>query len=107
MSGDPNVVNDVHSRLNPTRVADVVRPRDSDELRSAVRLAADRRLRLSVCGGRHAMGAQQFGTDTLLIDTTLMSNLLRLDTAGGLAEFQAGATWPTVIDALLAAQKGA
>src|SRR5258708_3097942 len=70
------IVNDVHSRLNRTRVAEIARPRDGDELRAAVRAAAERGLRLSVCGGRHAMGGQQFGTDTLLVDTTAMSRLL-------------------------------
>ena len=38
----PQVVNDVHSRLNPTAVAGIARPRDVDELVQTVRFAADR-----------------------------------------------------------------
>src|SRR5688500_1271616 len=88
------IVNDVHSRLNPTRVAGVVRPRDVDELRDAVRSAAERGSPLAVCGGRHAMGAQQFATDALLLDTTSMNRAIRLDPQRALLEMEAGADWP-------------
>lgn len=63
------IVNDIHSGLNPTRVAAVERPRTLDELRALVRREARRGRALSVAGGRHAMGAQQFGSGTVLIDT--------------------------------------
>src|SRR5258706_8303365 len=105
MKAAETIVNDVHSRLNPTRVIGIVRPRDITELQAAVRDAAVKGVRVSICGGRHAMGGQQFGSDTILIDMTRMSRLLRLDTQNGIAELQAGAVWPGVIDALLSAQK--
>src|SRR5688572_3855130 len=92
----PLIVNDVHSRLNPTRVAGVVQPRDTDALRAAVRSAAERGSQLSVCGGRHAMGAQQFGTDTLLIDTTSLTRVISFDPNLGLLEMESGADWPAV-----------
>ena len=62
------VVNDVHSRLNQTRVAAIVQPSSPGELRRAVHAAAGRDAQISLAGGRHAMGGQQFRTGSLLID---------------------------------------
>ena len=53
-------LNDVHSQLNPTTVECVERPRTLDELKRCVAAAKARGLRISVAGGRHAMGGQQF-----------------------------------------------
>jgi FAD/FMN-containing dehydrogenase len=96
---DELVVNDVHSRLNRTVIADLVRPRDVGELRAAVQSAAERKMSLSVCGGRHAMGGQQFGDGTILIDTTSLAQLIRFDPEAGLIEMEAGAQWPAVVRA--------
>src|SRR3954453_4994142 len=100
------LVNDVHSRLNATTVAEVVQPRDVDELCAAIRSAADRGLRVTVAGGRHAMGGQQFGTDALLIDTTSLTRTHAFDAECGLIEMEAGAEWPDVIRATPDAQPG-
>jgi len=62
------LVNDIHSQLNPTRVLGVLQPRSVEEVQSIVRSARKNRKVISVAGGRHAMGGQQFGTDTLLLD---------------------------------------
>ena len=104
----PNVnVNDVHSRLNETAVAEVVRPADPDALRAVVKDAGVRGLPVAIAGGRHAMGGQQFCTGGLLIDTTAMSRPLALDADRGLLEIEAGAMWPAVIEATHALQPGA
>ena len=92
-----NVVNDVHSRLNATRVHQVVQPRDPDELCRAVRAAAEQHFSVSICGGRHAMGGQQFAADSLLIDTTGLTRVVRFDSDAGLIEIDAGADWPLII----------
>lgn len=105
MSGDC-LVNDVHARLNATRVAEVARPRDVDELRAAVRSAADRNLPVAIAGGRHAMGGQQFVTGGLLIDTRSMNRVVGFDAERGLIEMEAGADWPAVIAATHAFQSG-
>ena len=63
------IVNDVHSRLNETRVAAIATPHSVAEVQQVVRRAAKDGRAISIAGGRHAMGGQQFGTDTLLIDT--------------------------------------
>ena len=97
-------VNDVHSRLNATRVAEVATPRDVDELRAAVRSAAERGLPVAVAGGRHAMGGQQFCAGGLLIDTAALRRPISLDAERGLLEMEAGARWPEVIAATHALQ---
>ncbi|HSJ24707.1 MAG TPA: FAD-binding oxidoreductase [Longimicrobiales bacterium] len=99
-----HVVNDVHSRLNATRVAGIAAPRDLDQLVAAVRQAAARRLPVAVAGGRHAMGGQQFCEGGLLIDMRLMDSVLGFDPERGLMEVEAGAMWPKVIEATHALQ---
>ena len=61
------VVNDVHSRLNETRVQRVETPDSVEAIQAIVRQARNERRAISIAGGRHAMGAQQFGTDTEMI----------------------------------------
>jgi FAD/FMN-containing dehydrogenase len=101
------LVNDVHSRLNPTHVREIVAPADLAELGAAVDRAVRAGQTLSIAGGRHAMGGQQFGTDTVLLDTRSLKRLLALDSERGLVEVEAGATWPELVDQLLRAQNGA
>lgn len=100
------LVNDVHSQLNPTRVRRIVCPRSLDELQTAVRQAAAESCAISIAGGRHAMGGQQFGTDTVLIDMRGMNRLLRFDKASRTVDAEAGIYWTELIDALTAAQNG-
>jgi FAD/FMN-containing dehydrogenase len=97
------LVNDVHSQLNPTRVRRIAKPSSVDALRALVR---DER-QLSICGGRHSMGGQQFGTDTVLVDTAGLDRVLAFDSERGLLEVEAGIQWPALIDAYLKRQAGA
>jgi FAD/FMN-containing dehydrogenase len=53
-------VNDAQSQLNSTRVKHVVTPESVDDLKSALLKAKEHKLFISVAGGRHAMGGQQF-----------------------------------------------
>ncbi len=76
-------VNDIHSRLNSTCVQEIIRPAGIDDVRTAV-LRAGRELAdggggLAICGGRHAMGAQQFASGGLLLDMTGMNRAIDLD----------------------------
>jgi FAD/FMN-containing dehydrogenase len=106
-AGRPSViVNDVHSRLNATPVARVARPRGLDELAAAVGRARDDGAAVSVMGGRHAMGGQQFAADSVLIDTTGMDRVLAFDPERGLITVEAGIQWPALMTYLLAAQVG-
>jgi FAD/FMN-containing dehydrogenase len=100
------LVNDVHSQLNPTRVLRILQPRSLEEVQSIVRSARKDRKAISVAGGRHAMGGQQFGTDTLLMDIRKLSRVLRLDREKGILEAEAGIEWPELIDGYLNLQNG-
>jgi len=100
------LVNDIHSRLNPTRVLGVSKPRSLDEVQSIVRNARKDRKIISIAGGRHAMGGQEFGTDTLLIDIRKLNRTLNLDPKNGILEVEAGIEWPELIDGYLALQNG-
>ncbi len=102
----PVVVNDIHSQLNAVRVERVVRPESLAGLRWAIREAAAQQRGISITGGRHAMGGQQFGAGTILLDMTGMTRVLGFDPDRGLIEVEAGIQWPDLIDYLLRVQAG-
>ncbi len=100
------MVNDVYSQLNATRVHRVVRPDSVEAVHDAV-LAARREGRaVSVAGGRHAMGGQQFGAGTLLLDMRGMNRILAFYELAGEVEVEAGIEWPELVAHLVAAQAG-
>ncbi len=98
------LVNDIHSQLNSTRVLGILQPRFLEDVQSIVRSARKDRKIISVAGGRHAMGGQQFGTDTLLVDIRKLSRVLNLDHKRGIIEVEAGIEWPELIDSYLTLQ---
>ena len=69
------VVNDVHSQLNRTQVAAIIRPDRIEQLQAAVAQAKAQGQAISVAGGRHAMGGQQFAEGALLVDTRSMNRI--------------------------------
>ena len=100
-------VNDIHSRLNETAVGDVVHAHSPDDVVDAVTRARNDGLPLSVCGGRHAMGGQQFCAGGLLLDTTALDRVVGFDRDRGLVEVEAGIQWPELFRFLDEAQSGA
>jgi FAD/FMN-containing dehydrogenase len=96
----PSLVNDIHSALNATRVASIHQPRTVHEIRAVIADAARRALPVAICGGRHAMGGQQFAQDAVLLDMRRMRRVLAFDDAAGLIEVEAGIEWPALIDCL-------
>jgi FAD/FMN-containing dehydrogenase len=98
-AADPLLVNDLHSALNPTRVARLVQPSGLGEIVSLVHETIRAQAALSLCGGRHAMGGQQFGTNTWLVDLSRHSAVLAFDRKRGLITAEAGIQWPAVIAA--------
>jgi FAD/FMN-containing dehydrogenase len=105
-NSDAVLVNDIHSQLNSTRVLEVLKPRSLEDVQSIIRKARKDRRIISVAGGRHAMGGQQFGTDTLLIDIRGLSRILHLDRERGIIEVEAGIEWPELMNGYLALQNG-
>ncbi len=104
--GASEVVNDVHTRLNATRVHRVVRPDSIEAIRSAVIEARGEGRAVSIAGGRHAAGGQQFGTGTLLVDMGAMDRVLVFDQAAGEVEVEAGIQWPGLVGYLIDVQRG-
>ena len=97
---DSRLVNDVHSKLNETRVAKVVTPCSVLELQAALRDVRFTGGRTAVAGGRHAMGGQQFLSDGTLVDMRCMTQILSLDCERGLVEVEAGALWSDLVPKL-------
>jgi len=100
------LVNDVHAQLNATQVARVELPGSPEEVAAAIRTAARDGRAVSLCGNRHAMGGQQFGAKTVLLDLTRLVHVGPVDRARGLVEVGPGISWPGLI-AALHAQQGA
>ncbi|HYU70597.1 MAG TPA: FAD-binding oxidoreductase [Burkholderiales bacterium] len=100
------LVNDLHSQLNPTRVDRVVEPDSLDAARAAIAAAKRESRALCIAGGRHAMGAQAFATDGVLIDIRKLDRVLGFDMERGLIEVESGMQWPKLLAELTEAQRG-
>ena len=100
------ILNDVHSRLNATQVAEVLHPESVEDIIQIVQRAKAEGKAVSISGGRHAMGGQQFGKETLHISTEKMNDVLSFDRARGIVRVEAGITWPKLIDYLNIEQEG-
>src|SRR4051794_2299271 len=83
-------LNDVHSQLNRTRVAALLRPRTQSELVDAIRSASSKGRGLCVSGSRHSMGGQQFLSGGICVDVRSMARVRRFDQEHGLIEADAG-----------------
>ena len=99
-------VNDVHSQLNSTRVAKIVRPRSVEELRATILRAREDGLLVSVSGSRHSMGGQQFGSGMLLLDMRGLNRVMALDSQSQVIEAEAGIEWPELLSGLEQLQTG-
>ena len=99
------VVNDIHSQLNATRVEAIVRPRDVEEAAMVVADARRQGKSVSIAGGRHAMGGQQFGEATVLVDTRGLDRVLAFDAERGIITVEGGILWPAVLEYLEHAQR--
>jgi len=100
------LVNDIQSQLNATRVDRIQRPESFDGLLEVIRGARAERKGISIAGGRHAMGGQQFGAGTVLVDMGGMNRVLGFDQEKGEIDVEAGIQWPALIDYLVASQRG-
>ena len=103
---DPLELNDIHSRLNPTRVAEVVPVSSLEDLRRLVGRAWKSGRSISVAGGRHSMGGQQFGEDTLHADTGGLNRVLDFDAERGLIRVEGGVQWPQLVQSTVELRRG-
>ena len=100
------VVNDVHSQLNATRVGAIVKPRDVEQLTEAIARARRAGTPVSVAGGRHAMGGQQFCEAGVLVDMRALNRVLGFDEEHGSITVEGGIEWPELLDHLDREQGG-
>ena len=100
------IVNDLHSQLNATRVNRIVEPETLAAAREAIAAAKRERRAVCIAGGRHAMGAQAFATDGVLIDIRKLDRVLAFDMERGLIEVESGMQWPKLLEDLTSAQRG-
>ena len=98
--------NDIHSELNSTRMREIVRVTNQGELSSLIRKARRSGSKISLAGSRHAMGGQQFGTDTINLDMRGLTTIGELDRARGIIEVGSGVEWPELVQSLVSSQKG-
>ncbi len=98
------ICNDIHSKLNATRVVRIATPADEAQVVAELAAAAQAGLAVSLCGARHAMGGQQFGEDTLLLDLSSLRGITAMDVDRGIVEVRAGTRWPELIAGLHAMQ---
>ena len=104
---DPTtLVNDVHSQLNATRVKAIIKPASLDEVRFAVAVGISAGDSISIAGGRHAMGGQQFGEASVLLDMRGMNRVLAFDDERGVVTVEGGTEWPDLIGYLNRVQEG-
>lgn len=101
-----SILNDVHSRLNPSAPALYRRPNSIQEVVAAVKQAAQRGMSVAIAGGRHAMGGQQFCHGGMVLNLRGLNRILAFDRDRGLITVEAGATWPELMRGYLARQAG-
>ncbi len=102
-AGPGLLVNDLHSRLNSTRVRDLRRPRTREELATIVAQHAAQGRSLAVSGGRGAMGGQAFASGETLLDMRSLDRVLEFDAQRGRMWVEAGIQWRALMRATAAA----
>ena len=99
-------LNDIHSQLNETAMRLVVKARTTAEIQQAIAAARDEGGSISIAGGRHAMGGQQFLNGGVLLDAGGLNRILELDGERGLVRVEAGILWDDLIRGLREMQQG-
>ena len=99
-------LNDIHSQLNETTMERVVAPRTVGKIQQAIAAAREEGDSISIAGGRHAMGGQQFLDGGVLLDAGRLNRILELDAERGLVRVEAGILWDDLIRGLSELQQG-
>jgi FAD/FMN-containing dehydrogenase len=89
-----------------TRVNRILRPQSLDDLQGALRAAKKENRAVSIAGGRHAMGGQQFGADTIHLDMKSFARVRAFDRTHGQIEVDGGIEWLALLNYLHRQQEG-
>jgi FAD/FMN-containing dehydrogenase len=90
-------VNDVHSEMNTTIVKEVIKVSSAKEIQDLIMQASETGIGIAICGGRHAMGGQQFLTDSIVVDMSGLNQVYELNYQTGQITVGAGIQWPELI----------
>lgn len=96
---------DIHSRLNSVYHQGRVEVDSTRCIQEAITFARSQGLSVSIAGGRHAMGGQQFVHAGLLLDTKSFNKVRGFDPAKGLIKVESGIMWFELIARLAEIQK--
>ena len=105
ITSQQNVLNDLHSKLNPTTVDSIHHPKSTYEVLSLIKHAKKHDKSISISGGQHSMGGQQYGTGTVHLNMSAMNDVLKFDRKSGIVTVEAGIQWPELIEYLISSQK--
>jgi FAD/FMN-containing dehydrogenase len=84
----------------------VVQPSKVDEIIACVKEVRAAGQCISIAGGRHAMGGQQFGDASTLVDMRAMNRVIAFDDERGVITVEGGIEWPELIGYLNETQQG-
>ena len=98
-------VNDTCSRINSTEVAELVDVKTLGDMHATIVRAGREGHPISVSGGGHSSGGQQFVTGALHVDMLSVNRTLGIDRRGATAKIAAGLEWPELVDWLAARQR--
>ena len=87
-------INDA-SCLNKTPVYGIIKVKNVEQIREALKFARDNHLIISVAGQRHSMGGQTFTRNGIVLDMRDFNQLL-LDGPNNTLNAQTGATWQQI-----------
>ena len=105
ITSQQNVLNDLHSKLNPTTVDSIHHPKSTYEVLSLIKHAKKHDKSISISEGQHSMGGQQYGTGTVHLNMSAMNDVLKFDRKNGIVTVEAGIQWPELIEYLISSQK--
>jgi FAD/FMN-containing dehydrogenase len=91
-------LNDIHSKLNKTTHLQVRAPSSISEIQLAIREAKKAGHQISISGGRHSMGGQQFGEGTVHLNMSEFKNVVGFDATRGIVEVESGIQWPQLVE---------
>jgi len=101
-----SLLNDIHSKLNLSGHHEIVRPTTTEEIQRTIRRAKRQGRSISISGGRHSMGGQQFGKGTIHISMSSFNKVVSYKEKERIIEVQSGIQWPELIDWLITKQEG-
>ena len=87
-------INDA-SRLNQTPIFGIITVQSETDIRNALQLAREKKIKVSISGKRHSMGGQSLQKNGIVLDMTSF-NQIHLDKEKKVLTAQSGATWAQI-----------